>query len=321
MATKYLNDTGLRYFYERLKVIFADKGDFNELKTKVDNMIAQGGEPNTIETISVNGTNVAPDTNKNIALTVPTKTSDLTNDGDGTSNFATESYVTTNGGKIDTISVNGTAQTITNKNVDITVPTKLTDLSNDGNFVTDSAYVHTDNNYTTAEKTKLEGIEAGAEVNVIEVVKVNSSALAITDKAVDITVPTKLSDLTNDGNYVVDASYVHTDTNYVATDKAKVDKLAFDGNVIDSSILPSYVDDVIEAYPVGATELASDWLSLTASGTAITPEAGKIYVLMANSTTYSANSQFRYGGSVYVKLSDGGVSSITTAEIDTIVAS
>lgn len=52
----------------------------------------------------------------------PTKTSDFTNDGDGTSNFATESYVQLNGGKIDTISVNGTQQTITNKNVDIPVP-------------------------------------------------------------------------------------------------------------------------------------------------------------------------------------------------------
>jgi hypothetical protein len=32
--------------------------------------------------------------------------------------------------------------------------------------VIDSSYVHTDNNYTTAEKTKLAGIQAGAEVNV-----------------------------------------------------------------------------------------------------------------------------------------------------------
>lgn len=40
------------------------------------------GTPNTIESISVNGTNVPPDANKNVALTVPTKTSDLTNDSD-----------------------------------------------------------------------------------------------------------------------------------------------------------------------------------------------------------------------------------------------
>jgi hypothetical protein len=34
------------------------------------------------------------------------------------------------------------------------------------NLVSDASYVHTDNNYTTAEKTKLSGIAPGAEVNV-----------------------------------------------------------------------------------------------------------------------------------------------------------
>jgi len=34
------------------------------------------------------------------------------------------------------------------------------------NTVVDASYVHTDNNYTTTEKTKLSGIAAGAEVNV-----------------------------------------------------------------------------------------------------------------------------------------------------------
>lgn len=252
MANKYLNDVGLRYFYERLKTVFADKGDFEDLYTQVQSIVSEGGEPNIIDYIKVNGTRLVPDEHKEVSLTVPTATSDLTNDGDGTSNFATEAYVAQNGGKIDTISVNNTQQTITNKNVNITVPTAM-------------------------------------------------------------------SELTNDGNYVTDSSYVHTDTNYSATDKGKVDKLVFNGNVLDNSVLPSFVDDVVEVYPVGATELAADWFALTAGGAPITPEAGKIYVLMADSTNYSANSQFRYGGSTYVKLSDGGVSAITTAEIDTIM--
>lgn len=91
---------------------------------------------------------------------------------------------------------------------------------------------------------------------------------------------------------------------------------------IDTTYLPSYVDDVIEAYArTGQTALSSTWLATeSASGTAITPETGKIYVLMADSGTYTANSQFRWGGSAYVKLNDGGVSAITTTEIDAIVA-
>ena len=91
---------------------------------------------------------------------------------------------------------------------------------------------------------------------------------------------------------------------------------------VDASYLPSYVDDVIEAYArTGATALASDWLSLTSGGSALTPEKGKIYVLMADSGDYSANTQFRWSGTTYVKLADGGVTNITNGEIDTIVAS
>lgn len=62
-------------------------------------------------------------------IPVVEKTSDITNDGDGTSPFATQDYVAQNGGKIDSISVNGTPQTIdANKNVDITVPVDADDV-------------------------------------------------------------------------------------------------------------------------------------------------------------------------------------------------
>lgn len=58
------------------------------------------------------------------------------------------------------------------------------------------------NDYTTTEKTKLEAIESGAQVNVIESVNVNGTALSVTSKAVNVTVPTKTSQLTNDSTYV-----------------------------------------------------------------------------------------------------------------------
>ena len=38
------------------------------------------------------------------------------------------------------------------------IPTKLSQLNNDGNFVSDKNYVHTDNNFTTPEKEKLSGL-------------------------------------------------------------------------------------------------------------------------------------------------------------------
>lgn len=55
---------------------------------------------------------------------VPTKTSDLLNDGDGSkdSKFATEQYVSENGGKINSISVNGVPQEIDgDKNINLII--------------------------------------------------------------------------------------------------------------------------------------------------------------------------------------------------------
>jgi hypothetical protein len=46
-----------------------------------------------------------------------------------------------------------------------------------------------ESNYTAAEKTKLSGIQANAQVNVINVVKVNGTPLVITNKEVDIPAP------------------------------------------------------------------------------------------------------------------------------------
>lgn len=59
--------------------------------------------------------------------------------------------------------------------------------------------------YTTAEKTKLGGIQTGAQVNVIESVKVNGIAQEADGKAVNIAVPTKVSQLSNDSKFQTEA--------------------------------------------------------------------------------------------------------------------
>ena len=161
---------------------------------------------------------------------------------------------------------------------------------------------------------------------------VNSKALSsnITLSAADVgAVPTTRSinghALNNDFDLTaIDVGAISmSDSNYIKGMANGVCPLN-SSNKIDATFLPSYVDDVIEAYPrSGQTALSSTWLATgSASGTVITPEAGKIYVLMAASGTYAANSQFRWGGSAYVLLQSGeGISAITNAEIDTIIAS
>ena len=160
------------------------------------------------------------------------------------------------------------------------------------------------------EITRLGGIETGAQVNKIEVVKANGVALDIdtADKSVNVVVPTKVTDLTDNANYVL-----KTDTIAEATHAATADKLttpvniagvAFDGSqaidltaenvgavaktavgaangvaplngssLIDAKYLPSYVDDVVMFANKAALDAALATL-----------EEGKIYV--TNDTGY-----------------------------------
>jgi len=101
-------------------------------------------------------------------------------------------------------------------------------------------------------------------------------------------------------NLVQDANYVHTDNNYDATAKGKVDSLGTastkDAGVangvaeldaagkVPSSQLPSFVDDVIEV---------ADYDHLP-----ITGESGKIYV------TLDTNKTYRWTGSGYTEISE-----------------
>lgn len=85
-----------------------------------------------------------------------------------------------------------------------TIPTATSDLVNDSDFVSDASYVHTDENFTSAEKTKLSGIEAGAEVNV-------QSDWNEADNTADDyiknkpSIPTNTSDLNNDSGFLTSA--------------------------------------------------------------------------------------------------------------------
>ena len=90
-----------------------------------------------------------------------------------------------------------------------------------------------------------------------------------------------------------------------------------DGKV-PSSQLPSYVDDIIEAYIVsGSTPLSSGWLSKTEGGSALTPETGIIYVVLT-SGEYQ-NKTFRWGGTTYVEISSApGQATESTAGIAAI---
>lgn len=82
---------------------------------------------------------------------------------------------------IESVKVDGTALAIEGKAVNIDLATPLAKKVDkvDGKDLSS-------NDYTDADKAKLVAIEAGAQVNVIETVKLAGTALTVTDKAVDI---------------------------------------------------------------------------------------------------------------------------------------
>ena len=98
-------------------------------------------------------------------------------------------------------------------NSNVSLDTKLTSIntsiSNKVDKVTGKGL--STNDYTSAEKTKLAGIEAGAQVNVLEAVKINNTALPITNKAVNITIDSAVSETsTNAVQNKTIKSYVDT---------------------------------------------------------------------------------------------------------------
>ena len=173
-------------------------------------------------------------------------------------------------------------------------------IAEDGKTIsaTDTTYVDattsTSGLMSATDKTKLDGVATGAQVNTIETVKVNSSALTPDiNKAIDIKVPTVLSELTDDVGFV-DRSNFENEIENVRTEMASkldaslkgtangVAELDANGKVLTSQ-LPSFVDDVIEA---------ENFAALPNEG-----ETGKIYVTLDDNKTY------RWSGSAYVEIS------------------
>lgn len=128
---------------------------------------------------------------------------------DGAKVLSTEDYTTAEKTKlagieadadvnaIESIKVDGSALTIdANKAVNIDLSGKVDKVAGKGLST---------NDYTTAEKTKLAGIAEGAEVNVLEGIQVNGTALNATNKVVNIDISGKVDKVTTatTGNIVV----------------------------------------------------------------------------------------------------------------------
>lgn len=189
MADNRLNKTGLRYLLTKMVGFFALQSDLDTLQDEVDELITEGGEPNVIEIVKVDNTALTPDANKavNIEISGQYDLSDFTNTGSDpfVEESTMESYVETYGGAINKVKRNGVELTIdpSDKSVNVVVPDSAATSSADGLM-------------SSTDKSKLDGIEAGAEANVqVDWTQSTSSADDYIKNK-----PTKLSDFTNDGD-------------------------------------------------------------------------------------------------------------------------
>ena len=140
-------------------------------------------------------------------------------------------YVEANGGKIDTIKVNGTAQTITDKTVDISVPTKTSDLTNDSGYLTE------------APVSSVNGKIGAVEITADDVGALAKPATITANKwfKTDTNGAVALSDLPNASTgskgitYLVN-TYNRTDTDKAATAKALNDVYKLIPTVNDATL-------------------------------------------------------------------------------------
>lgn len=185
---------------------------------------------------------------------------------------------------------------------DVTVQSNWTESDNTkkdyiknkpSNLVQDANYVHTDNNYTNTEKSKLAGIEAGAEANVNPDWNASSGDAQILNKPTIPTVDQQMSDSST--------------------------------NAISNSVVKGYIDDAIS----GVTGIDFQIVqTLPSTGT-----KGVIYLVSHSGTapdiydeyiwiTVSGTGQFEKIGTTQIDLSSymqfSDMIPLTTAEIDAI---
>ncbi|WP_027406153.1 hypothetical protein [Anaerovibrio sp. RM50] len=157
--------------------------------------IATGAQVNVIESVSVANEDIVTVSNKavSIDLSAYAKTSDLSTVYRYKGSVASYAALPSTGQVTGDVYNVEAADSTHGVNAGDNLAWNGTGWDNLAGVVDLSGYVEKENgkglstnDYTDAEKTKLAGVATGAEVNVIDTVKVDGTALTVTNKAVDI---------------------------------------------------------------------------------------------------------------------------------------
>lgn len=356
---KFLDNNGILYFLQKLKTIFqlqeTGKGlSSNDFTTTYKN--------------NVDANTSARHSHSNKTVIDGITSTNITNWNKAQANV------------IESVKVNGVAQTVTSKAVDIAVPTDNADLANGAGYAKttdveanyqkkESGKGLSTNDFTTAyknnidsntsarhthsNKTVLDGISStkvsawdSAQPNVIESVLVNGAALTPTSKAVDVTVPTKVSDLTNDTGFITKNSDItgtaskatnDVDGNPIKSTYAKIASPTFTGTPKAPTATAGTSTTQIATTAFVSTAIANAVGGITSISYQIVTElpatgkAGVIYLIAHAHGTSDSYDEYIWTGSAYEKIGNTDVDlsdylmksdmvAITNAEIDEIFA-
>lgn len=164
------------------------------------------------------------------------------------------------------------------------------------------------NDYTNAEKSKLSDIASGAQVNVIESVKVNGTKVEPSSKAVDISVPTKVSQLTNDSEF-----QTSTQVNSIVTGKGYQTQLQV------QSLINSAVGNITSIRYEKVTSLpatGSNGVIYLVAHSHGTQNIYDEYIWLSETKTYEKIGNTDIDLSAYVKKSE--LTAITTNDLNTM---
>lgn len=166
--TKYLDQSGVKTLWKKIRETFFTKtaGDeltttVNNLSTKVDQISTESGQQKTFSNVKVGETTVA---------------------------------ATTSGDAVEFVGGSNVTLTPDATNKKITIEATNTTYS--------VATTSSDGLMASTDKVKLDSVETNAQVNKIESISVNGTAVTPdTNKAVALTIPTAVSQITNDSGY------------------------------------------------------------------------------------------------------------------------
>ena len=347
--SKYLDSDGLLYLWQKAKATFA-KVSHTHTTADVTGLDTALTNANKVTDVKVNGASVV--TNKSANITVDSSLSTTSNNPIKNSTVATKfnSVDSAISGKQDKLTFDSTptansTKPVTSGGVKSALDAKQDKLTFDSTPTANSTKPVTSGGVKSAldakqNKLTFDSTPQGDSYNPVYSDGIYTALAYKQDKLTfDSTPKANSSNPVTSGG--VKAAIDAVDAKFANKQNAipNADKLSIDSSGTISPVnLPSYVDDVVEVYILADGSVSAGqngWLYMkgVTKYFTIPNETGKIYVVVGKITDVAVsvgsatdageyqNSQWRWTGSQYVRLTDGsGVSPITNSEIDAIVA-